>query len=194
MKESRLPDFSDISFCVGDEIILRRFVEQDIDTIYAVVDRNKDHLMEFMHWMVPDYSREMAQEFFERSTKAADTKESLGFGIFRDTDLLGSIGFVHFDELAGKTEIGYWIDQGEEGKGIVSAACKTLIDFAFDELGMNRIEIRCSAENTRSAAIPKRFGFKHEGHLREAEFRNGKLHDFLVFGLLKAEWERSNHA
>jgi len=194
MKESRLPDFSDISFCIGDEIILRRFVEQDIDTIYAVVDRNKDHLMEFMHWMVPDYSREMAQEFFERSTKAADTTESLGFGIFRDTDLLGSIGFVHFDELAGKTEIGYWIDQGEEGKGIVSAACKTLIDFAFDELGMNRIEIRCSAENTRSAAIPKRFGFKHEGHLREAEFRNGKLHDFLVFGLLKAEWERSNHA
>jgi ribosomal-protein-serine acetyltransferase len=56
-------------------------------------------------------------------------------------------------------------------------------------LGMNRIEIRCSAENIRSAAIPKRFGFTQEGRLRQRELRQERLHDFLIFGLLRSEWE-----
>jgi len=64
-----------------------------------------------------------------------------------------------------------------------------LIDFAFRELELNRIEIRCSSENSRSAAIPQRLGFTREGLLRMAEFRNGRLHDFEIYGLLASEWE-----
>lgn len=87
-----------------------------------------------------------------------------------------------------KTEIGYWIDREEQGKGIVSAATVKLIAFAFDTIGINRIEIRCAADNRRSAAIPRRLGFQQEGCLRQSEFRNGRLRDFLVFGLIKSEW------
>ena len=73
--------------------------------------------MEFMHWMVPDYSLDMAREFIERSNSAAHANESLGFGIFRGPSLIGSIGFVHFDWKAKKTEIGYWIDRASREKG-----------------------------------------------------------------------------
>ena len=66
------------------------------------------------------------------------------------------------------------------------------MEWVFDDLAFNRIEIRCSAENLRSAAIPQRFGFKLEGHLRQAEMRNGKLHDFLIYGLLASEWSAAN--
>ena len=79
---------------------------------------------------------------------------------------------------------GYWLDRGEVGKGVVTRACRTLIKYAFEELGMNRIEIQCSAENRRSAAVPERLGFTKEGVLRQAELRNGKLHDFSIYGLL----------
>ena len=64
-----------------------------------------------------------------------------------------------------------------------------MIDYAFEEMDMNRVEIRCSAENVRSAAVPERLGFKKEGLLRQAEVINGRPHAFLVFGLL-AEDER----
>jgi len=64
-----------------------------------------------------------------------------------------------------------------------------MIDYAFGEMEMNRVEIRCSAQNTRSAAIPERLGFTKEGLLRQAEVINGRPHDFLIFGLL-AEDER----
>jgi ribosomal-protein-serine acetyltransferase len=95
---------------------------------------------------------------------------------------------VKFSWHARRTELGYWIAQNEEGKGTISKACKLLIDYAFAELDLNRIEIRCSVENTRSAAIPERLGFTLEGVLRQSHMRNGRLHDFSIYGLLRSEW------
>lgn len=181
-------------FQIDEEIMLRRFREDDVAAVYEAVHRNFDHLMAYMHWMSPDYSMDSAKEFIGRAIEPIEKAGSLGFGIFRGESLIGSIGFVYFDEKAGKTEIGYWIDREEQGKGIVSNACRTLINWVFEDLKFNRIEIRCSAQNARSAAIPERFGFLLEGHLRESEFRNGQLHDFLIFGLLRSEWMTGNHA
>jgi len=179
--------FDDLFIELGGDLYLRRFRHDDVDAVYETVKRNEAHLMEFMHWMTPDYSRESAEEFIGRAIDPADPAQGLGLGIYRGNAFIGSIGFVYFDLKARKTEIGYWIDRGEQGKGIVSAATAKLIEFAFDKLGMNRIEIRCSAENRRSAAIPLRFGFLQEGLMRQAELRNGRLQDFRVFGLLRSE-------
>ena len=101
------------SFQLDDEVILRRFIPEDAGKVFETVCRNAEHLTEFMHWMVPDYSLKMAEEFIDRSTIAANIKESLGYGFFRNDRLIGSIGFVHFDWKSRKTEIGYWIDRAE---------------------------------------------------------------------------------
>ncbi len=177
------------SFDLDGGFTLRRFRSEDAEAIYSAVIANSDHLREYMHWMVPDYSIEHAKAFIASSTKAAEEKKSLGFGIFRESVLIGSIGFVNFDHAARRTEIGYWIDKAHEGQGIISRSCRSLINYAFEDLGMNRIEIRCSTENVRSAAIPLRLGFTLEGTLRQSEMRNGRLHDFAVYGLLAAEWK-----
>ena len=178
-------------FHVIDDISLRTFRESDAELVYEVIDRNRDQLQTYMHWMTPEYSLDSAKEFIGRGITRRDDAQGLGYGIFRAERFIGSIGFVHFDWKSRKTEIGYWIDKAEEGKGIVTASCSALIDYAFVELGMNRVEIRCSAENRRSSAIPERFGFKKEGVLRESEFRNGRLDDFIVYGLLADEWRAS---
>lgn len=175
-----------LTFDLGGGLQLRRFRETDADAVYETVKRNEKHLY-FMQWITPDYSLEMASEFIERSNIAETQGEALSLGIFRDGNFIGSIGFVYFDRAVRKTEIGYWLDAAEEGKGIVSMATGKLIDWAFDVERMNRIEIRCAVENIRSAAVPKRFGFMLEGHLRESEFRFGRLVDFYIFGLLAAD-------
>lgn len=179
-----------VSFKLDDGISLREFVPDDADAVFAAVTKNYDHLKVFMHWANPNYSLLSAREFIEQSQAGRRERKVLGLGIFRADDLIGATGFVNFDWLAMKTEIGYWISREEEGKGIVYSACRILVDFAFTELQMNRVEIRCSAENLRSSAIPKRLGFQMEGLLRQSEFRNGRLHDFQVFGLLASEWRK----
>lgn len=144
-----------------------------------------------MHWASADYTRDSAREFLARSVASRDERNSLGFGLFRGTVFIGSIGFVGFDWDVRKTEIGYWISASEEGKGIVSGAAGRLVGLAFEEMEMNRIEIRCSTENFRSAAVAERLGFTLEGVIRQSELRNGRLHDFAVYGLLRSEWDQN---
>ncbi len=180
---------AEITFEVEDGFILRQIRPEDAESVYKGVMANYGHLREYMHWMVPDYSLNHAKEFIDASIKAAEDKTLLGFGIFKGPELVGSIGFVNFDYAARRTEVGYWIDKSYEGRGIISRSCRLLIDYAFKELRMNRIEIRCSTENYRSSAIPKRFGFTLEGTLRQSEMRNGRLHDFAIYGLLASEWK-----
>ena len=177
------------TFGLAGGIVLRPYRIDDAETVHNAVIANLEHLREYMHWAVPDYSLDHAREFIAASMKAAEDKQSLGFGIFTGPQLIGSIGFVNFDHAACRTEIGYWIDKDHEGQGIISRSCDSLIDYAFEELKMNRIEIRCSTENVRSAAIPLRFGFTLEGTLRQSEMRNGRLHDFAIYGLLASEWQ-----
>ena len=161
-------------FRISDGVSLRTFRGSDADAV--------------LHWATPDYSIESAREFIENSRESASTRKGLSLGIFQKDRFIGSAGFVKFDWISRKTEMGYWIDQAEEGKGIVSASCRVLIAYAFHELQLNRVEIRCAASNFRSAAIPERLGFQKEGILRQSELRDGRLHDFDIYGLLAAEW------
>ena len=175
------------SFRLDDQITLRTFVESDAQTIFDTVLKNRDHLQAFMHWMTPDYSLDSAKDFIVRAKKGLVERTSTSFAIFHGDKFIGSIGFVYFDWKARKTEIGYWIAKEEEGKGLITRLCQLIIRYAFDDLDMNRVEIRCAADNMRSAAVPQRLGFKKEGTHRQAEFRNGELRDFNIYGLLATD-------
>ena len=136
------------------DLRLRPFAESDAETVLESVSRNYEHLRTFMEWAKPDYAISDAREFVTKTISDAAENKSLNFGIYRADKFIGTIGFVEFDHDAKVTEIGYWIDKDEEGKGIVVKASELLIDLAFTKLGMNRVQIRCVAENTRSSAIP----------------------------------------
>lgn len=191
MSETGLPDLTAVSIAVREGITLRNFRPEEADAIFEVVQRNIAHL-HFMHWASPDYSLDSARDFVERSARNAAAGDSLSLGLFSSDEFIGSVGYVTFDTNARKTEIGYWIDAGFEGKGIVTDAVRCLVDFAFEQLRMNRIEIRCISENERSAAVAKRLGFRQEAHLREYEIRNGRAYDYLTFGLLRSDRAAGN--
>jgi ribosomal-protein-serine acetyltransferase len=88
-----------------------------------------------------------------------------------------------------KVEIGYWLGESFQGKGLMTKACKTLITYAFAELGLNKVEIHCATENIRSCAIPKRLGFTQEGILRDAEWLYDHFVNLVVYGMLAREWQ-----
>ena len=171
-------------FRVDESISLREWTEEDLNKALEIVLRNRDHLQTFMGWMTPDYDLSSARKFIVDAITNRLQRKTLGLGIFRNSELIGSIGFVYLDFEAKKTEIGYWIDKHEEGRGIITRACQTLIDYAFNELEMNRVEIRCSSKNLRSSAVPERLGFTKEATLRQAELLKDGLHDFSIYGLL----------
>ncbi len=177
-----------IKFQIADEIELRPFIEENATEIFAAVKANYKHLQPFLHWVTEDYSLESADEFINRTQKAFAENTSQTFGIFYREKVVGAIGFVNFNWGSKRTEIGYWIAQDHEGKGIVTKSCKVLIKYAFDELKMNRIEIRCATENIKSRAIPERLKFTLEGVLRQSQWRHTRFYDMAIYGMLAEEW------
>ena len=183
--------FAGRKFRIGEEAELRQWTKSDAETVFEAAKKNYEHLQTFMEWIKPDHSLDDYQKFVDSEIAGSADMKSLGFGIFSHSELIGSIGFAYFDDAAKVTEIGYWIAATEEGKGIITKACQILIDFAFNDLGMNRVQIRCATANSRSAAIPERLGFTKEGVQRLHIIRNGKLYDFAIYGLLASEWQKA---
>ena len=92
--------------------------------------------------------------------------------------------------LARHPDVGYWLAQEYNGKGIMTQSVRDLIRLGFDDYSLGRVEIRCAVENRKSRAIPERLGFKQEGTIRRAENLYGKYVDHVVYGLLRQESDR----
>ncbi len=99
--------------------------------------------------------------------------------------LIGRCGLHTLDANVGRAEIGYWIDSRWSGYGLMSEAVGRLIAFA-DEVGFQRLEIRCDSRNERSRNVAKRLGFEQEGTLRRVRFDNqNRLCDMEVWARLR---------
>jgi len=112
----------------------------------------------------------------------------LDAGIFASGELRGFAGLFHIDSRFKSAEIGYWVDAEAEGKGLVSRAASALIAHAFTELRLHRIDLKCSATNTRSIRVAERLGFTLEGRQRKADEIDGEWHDLLLYGILEEDW------
>ena len=125
----------------------------------------------------------MARDWDER------TQFALGIWDAASGRYLGGAG-VHIRDLdVPYFELGYWIRDGEEGKGYVREAVVLQTRHLFDDLGANRVEIRCDARNDRSRRIPESLGFLLEGRFRnEARDSDGGLRDTLVFALTPEDY------
>ncbi|PBC77393.1 RimJ/RimL family protein N-acetyltransferase [Streptomyces sp. TLI_235] len=110
------------------------------------------------------------------------------FGIRLDGTLVGGVMFVHFDAAAGVCEIGAWAEKAGEGRGLISAAVRRLIDWALVERGLHKVEWWNSSGNARSRAVAQRMGMHHDGTMREHMLYRGVRQDYEVWSVLAPEW------
>ena len=75
------------------------------------------------------------------------------------------------------------------GGGFGGEATKLMVDYAFQTLNLNRIQLHVNADNTPAIKIYQRVGFKKEGVLRQAMFKNNRYFDFWVMGILREDWD-----
>ena len=104
-------------------------------------------------------------------------------------ELVGSIGIV-LDPQSNRGELGYWIGRNYWGQGIATDASQMMLDFAFGQLGLNKIVAECLDRNPASARVLEKIGMLQEGFLKK-HFRKNVTEEYCdvrVFGLLKATW------
>jgi ribosomal-protein-serine acetyltransferase len=160
--------------------------------LYKLANENKESLRIWLPWVDRMNSINFIEKFIETSIQRNANGSEFGFVIFQNGQMAGRIGVYKIDSYNKIGEIGYWLGDNFLGKGIATKVSAEMVRFAFEEIELNRIEIKCGVENYKSKSIPKRLGFKHEATLREAELLHGKFIDLDVFSLLKRDWAGSH--
>lgn len=178
---------------VDAEVELRILEEWDAQELYRLIDLNRAYLRQWLPWVDYETSIEDSRSFVRRSLQHYLDNEGFTMGIrFRD-QLVGVVGYHSIDWPNRKVEIGYWQSADTQGKGIMTRACRAVVQYAFDKLLLNRVTILCAIGNVRSRAIPERLGFTQEGTQREAEWLYDHFVDLAVYSMLAREWAE-NHA
>jgi ribosomal-protein-serine acetyltransferase len=174
-----------IRFDLGEGLVVRTYVLGDAQELFDMVERNRERLRPWMIWEQATTAVDDTRAFIERALAAETDQE--GNGIWLDGVLVGGVGLA-IDTLANSGEIGYWIDGAHEGTGIITRVCIRFFDFAFDELGLHRMELRAASTNERSRAVAERLGMTLEGVARDGiRVADGYL-DSCVYGILEDGW------
>ncbi|PWK13854.1 GNAT family N-acetyltransferase [Tumebacillus permanentifrigoris] len=163
---------------------------QDAEEIYALLDRNRAHLREWLPFVDYSQSPQDTAQFLQSRIQQHETKHGSEYVILWKGQIAGMIGYHFFDWNNKMTSIGYWLGEEFTGRGLMSLATQELCRLAFVEHGLNRVEIRVATENHKSQAIPTRLGFTREGVLRQREWLYDHYVDHIMFSMLRSEWEK----
>ncbi|MBX9802055.1 MAG: GNAT family N-acetyltransferase [Caulobacteraceae bacterium] len=109
------------------------------------------------------------------------------FFIFADSDqsLIGAITLSNVRRGVAETgTLGYWIGQPFAGRGLATAAVRAMVDWAFDDLHLHRVEAACVPDNRASRRVLEKTGFVLEGQARAYLKINGTWADHLLFGVV----------
>ena len=169
---------------------LRLLEERHAEELTNLIDRNREHLRAWLPWVDTTRTVEDLKNFIRGALKQFAQNKGLVAGIWYEGRLAGVIGFDAIDWENRTTEVGYWLGEEHQGKGLVTAACRALVDHAFGELGLNRVVISCATENKKSCAIPERLGFRREGAQRQAEWLYDHFVDHVLYAIVASEWQR----
>jgi len=172
---------------VNDRVVIKLRDESHARETYWLIKKNENHLRPWMRWIDSVDSVDDSMANIEANIEDWEMKTDLHLGVFRDELLIGMVSLHHINYLMHTAAIGYWLDEDNVGRGIMTEAVKVLMRYGFEELELNRIEIRAGVDNTKSRAIPERLGFMQEGILRQAEYVNGEFKDMAVYSLLRED-------
>jgi ribosomal-protein-serine acetyltransferase len=162
----------------------------DATELYALIEANRERLAQWMPWAA-DQDLAGTERFIAEAEEQLAEENGFQAKIAPNGKIVGTVGFHKIDWINRNTSIGYWLAEQAEGKGTMTEVVRALLDHAFHEWELHRVEIHCAPDNHRSRAVPERLGFREEAQLRETELVGGCYLDSIVYGMLEGEWGRS---
>jgi RimJ/RimL family protein N-acetyltransferase len=172
----------------GERVRLRWLTLADAPAIYEVFSDPEVT----RYWSSPAMTDPSAAERLIADIHDCFARRALfQWGIARRDDdrVVGTCTLAHLDHTHRRAELGYALARAAWGAGVAREAIACVLAFAFDDLGLHRIEADVDPRNARSIASLQRLGFRLEGHMRERWHVGGEVCDGLFYGLLRREWQ-----
>jgi ribosomal-protein-alanine N-acetyltransferase len=169
-------------------LLLRPFREGDEEALFAIYsDPQVSRYLPRGPWI--DIAS--ARERIAKDVAGMASGEYVRLAIVRREDglVIGDCCLFEFNQQCRRAEIGYSQLRSEWGNGYVNEALRALVELAFTELDLNRIEADIDPRNEASGRSLERLGFVKEGHLRERWIVEGEVSDTGLYGLIRSDWK-----
>ena len=169
------------------KVFLRPPVARDYEELARLYRSSKKHFAGFA-------SAEYSRSNFEALLAGSKTGTTAPFLICREADgaIVGTINLTQiFLKSFQNAYLGYQLFAGFTGNGFMTDAVALVLDRAFKELGLHRVEANVQPENSASIAVLRRCGFSKEGFSRRYLKINGRWRDHERWAILKEDWATS---
>ncbi|HHQ4155875.1 GNAT family N-acetyltransferase [Clostridium perfringens] len=181
-------DFNDkvklVQFQLNTErLTLRNLTPENTEEMLDYYIRNEEHLRQYEPTRDSGfYTYEGQKEILTESFRQFIDGTSIDLGIFKDEKLIGKIKLSNIVYgILRNAFVGYSIDKEHQGKGYMKEALNTVCSYAFEEMGLHRLEASTLMENSRSQGVLKACGFNELGISEKYLYINGEWRDHKIF-------------
>lgn len=162
---------------------------RDNDALFALLAANRERLGRWLPGVDKAKSSVDTEFFLQQMLVARHTGRGYHWLIEVDGELAGTCSLLPLDRANAAANLGFWLAQAFEGKGVMQQALRAALDFAFSEGGLHRVELQAAISNQRSLALAERLGFVAEGIARDAQKLAQGYVDVARFALLATDWK-----
>jgi RimJ/RimL family protein N-acetyltransferase len=168
-------------------VVVRALCEADVDRYVAAFDEGES-LLNLLGWEQPPAAADVERWFAENWVEPPQLRAwELAIADARDDSFLGAVMFHSVHWRHRRAEVGFWVTREERGRGVGTAAIRLVLRWAFEDLGLERMEMTALPENEAVPRLADRLGFAFEGVQRRRNFERGRRVDILTWGLLRDE-------
>ena len=171
---------------VDNELVLALAEPSFAKKYFQISSTQQSYLSQWLAW--PSHAK--SEAFFLTFIKKALIKyaegKAMSCAVFYKGELVGNVSFNSINHSLKVVEIGYWLSEQHQGNGIITRSVSKLIDIAFSDLGIEKVQISTGTQNIPSRKVCERLGMKLEGKVANREKINGIIIDHAIYGLCKS--------
>ena len=186
MSKSPYDQFPNI---ITDEITLRKIIPSDLDSLFEIYSNEKL----FLHSPVMlKKNKDTVANMIGHFERDYNKKKVIFLGISVNSDpenIVGVAEIFDYNREVNMITIGYRINDRFLGRGIATKTVKAMVEYLFNDIGINRIQAFVMPENTKSLNVLRRNNFVEEGTVRQGYVWKGKgVVDLVLFSMIKSDY------
>ena len=174
---------------VDQDLLLRPFRFSDSTGLYQAVRESLNELKPWMSWATDEYTEISAREYITIARARWDDHTFYGFAITRQEEFLGACTLSSIHSIYRFCNLGYWVRTSYRGQGIAGRAAQLVARFAFENLGLIRVEIVIAVGNHASLRVAEKIGAHDEGILLNRMVVGKSIYDAHMYSLLPSDFD-----
>ncbi len=174
---------------VDKDLILRPFRASDATGLYYAVHESLKELRPWMSWATNEYTEMTAREYITIARARWDEHAFYVFALTRGEEILGACTLSSIHSIYRFCNLGYWVRTSCRGQGLAGRAARLVARFAFETLGLIRVEIVIAVGNHASLRVAEKIGAHDEGILLNRMVVGKSIYDAHMYSLLPSDFD-----